>query len=255
MNVPMGPEQPLKSVGGRSQLRFDEVAVSRDRHLKAIPELVLGGVGAVGEEFRLLRAKVRALDDERRFRCFGIVSSTAGEGKSTIALGLAAAMAQQPDMKVLLLEGDLRKPALSNYLALPEDAMGLADWLTAGNAPTVHRLPHPALRVVTAGVPRASRPELLGGERMAEFLDAARSKFDVVLVDCAPLLPVADSVILQDLLDGFLFVVRSRRSPRETILKAVSHLKPDSVRGVVFNDHREIIPGYETYASRQYGYR
>jgi polysaccharide biosynthesis transport protein len=251
----MSPEQPLKSVGGRSQLRFDDVAVARDRHLKAIPELVLGGVGAIGEEFRLLRSKVRALDDQRRFRCFGITSSTAGEGKSTVALGLAAAMAQQPDVNVLLLEGDLRKPALANYLALPPADMGLADWLEGGKSPIVHRLSHPPLRVVTAGAVRASRPELLGDERMAEFLNVARDKFDMIIVDCAPLLPVADSVILQDLLDGFLFVVRSRRSPRETILKAVSHLKPDSVRGVVFNDHREIIPGYETYASRQYGYR
>ena len=250
------PETPFTAPHGRthSRLRLDEVTASRDRRLQAVPELVLGGVGAVGEEFRLLRSKIRALDDERRFRCFGVVSSTAGEGKSTVALGLAAALAQDSDRKVLLLEGDLRKPALTKYLELPK-SLGLADWLEGHGSPAVHCLPYPPLRVITAGEPRTSRPELLGGARMAEFLDLARSTYDIVVVDCAPLLPVADSVILQDLLDGFLFVVRSRRSPRETILKAVSHLKPGSVRGVVFNDHREIIPGYESYAARQYGYR
>lgn len=236
---------------------FEEARAARHSGQPQPPvaAMVVAGVGAVGEEMRLLRAKVRSLDDEKPFRCFGIVSSAPGEGKSTVALGLASAIAAERDRKVLLVDADLRKSALTEYLALAPGA-GLIEWLEGrvDKAP-LHRVEPPGFSVLTSGMPHDIQPELLGGERMERLLEAARSAFDVVIVDCPPLLPVADSVILQDLLDGFLFVVRARHSPRETILKAVSHLKPGRVRGLVFNGYREVIPGYQTYGYRTYGYR
>jgi polysaccharide biosynthesis transport protein len=236
---------------------FDEVRIARHSGQPQPPvaAMVVAGVGAVGEEMRLLRAKVRSLDEEKPFRCFGIVSSAPGEGKSTVALGLAAAIAAERDRKVLVVDADLRKSALTEYLALVPGA-GLSEWLEGTlEKPPLHRVEPPGFSVLTSGMPHNIQPELLGGERMEKLLEAARASFDVVVVDCPPLLPVADSVIMQDFLDGFLFVVRARHSPRETILKAVSHLKPGRVRGVVFNGYREVIPGYETYGHRTYGYR
>jgi Mrp family chromosome partitioning ATPase len=107
--------------------------------------------------------------------------------------------------------------------------------------------------LLSPGTPSNVRPELLGSERMASLLSAARETFDHIVVDCPPLGPVADSVILQDLVDGFLFVVRARHSPREAILKAISHLKPDRVRGTIFNDHRDVLPGPKAYGYHRYG--
>jgi capsular exopolysaccharide synthesis family protein len=209
------------------------------------------GEPVVAEEFRLLRAKVRALDAERRFRQFGIVSAAMGEGKSTIAIGLARAFAQEPDVRVLLVEADLRRPTLETYLGVAK-VPGLGEWLETGVGPIgLRRIGSGGFYMLSGGLPTHPRPpELLGSERMARMLESAQRSFDFVIVDCPPLVPVADAVMLQDLLDGFLLLVRERFTPVATITRALSRLKPDRIRGVVLNDHQEIVPrdgGYGAY--------
>jgi Mrp family chromosome partitioning ATPase len=208
----------------------------------------------LGEELRLLTARIKVLGEERPFRCMGIVSASGSEGKTTLAIGLAAALARQPGRRVLLVEGDLRRPAIEKYLGLiPEP--GLAEWLALGNGPLPVRLVQPAGISILSGGRAKVPPELLGSQRMARLLEGARRFFHYVVVDCPPITPVADSVVMQDLLDGFLFVVRARRTPRQAVLRAISQLKPDRVRGLLFNDQREILTGHYGYRySYKYGY-
>ena len=87
---------------------------------------------------------------------------------------------------------------------------------------------------------------------MAALIGACQLSYGYVVVDCPPLDPVADAVALQDLIDGFLLVIRARRSPRASIERAVSRLKENRVRGVVFNDQPVILPVGYGYG---YGYR
>jgi capsular exopolysaccharide synthesis family protein len=183
----------------------------------------------------------------------GFVSATGGEGKTTAALGLAAALARQPDRRVLLIEADLRKPSIDRSLGL-ERVDGLAEWLetTPASVP-LRRLMPQGFCLLSAGRSVTPHPELLGSSRMARLLQAARHAFDHVVVDCPPLAPVADSVVLQDLVDGFLFVVRVRHSPVETIQRALANVKPERVLGIVLNDHREMLRSYYSYGYRYYG--
>jgi Mrp family chromosome partitioning ATPase len=88
---------------------------------------------------------------------------------------------------------------------------------------------------------------------MESFLSVARQTFDVVILDCPPLVPVADSILLQDLVDGFLCVVRARYTPREVLKRALSNLKSEKILGLVLNNRREILASYERNAYRQYG--
>jgi Mrp family chromosome partitioning ATPase len=219
-----------------------EAAMRNSRVSAALSEPV------VAEEFRLLRAKVRALDAERRLRVFGIVSAAMGEGKSTIALGLARAFAQEPDTRVLLVEADLRRPTLENYLGLAK-VPGLGEWLETGVGPIgLRRVGSGGFYLLSGGLPTHQRqPELLGSERMVSVLESARRSFDFVVVDCPPLLPVADAVLLQDVVDGFLLLVRERFTPWTTISRALTRLKPDRIRGVMLNDHQEIVPRDSSY--------
>lgn len=219
--------------------------------LSPLPELIFTPGEEIAEEFRLLMARVKQIAVSRRFRRIGIMSAADAEGKSTVALGLAVAMAQE-QRSVLLVEADLRKPSLERTLQLTPGS-ALCDWL-AGTSGIVRtrRLGPTGPEFLGAGDTSTFRPELLGSARMASLLAAAERDYDFVVVDTPPVNAVADSVLLQEILDGVVFVVRSRVSPREAILKALSYLKPDKVQGVVFNAPRDILPGADGYGQRRY---
>ncbi len=210
-----------------------------------------GGLGL--EPFRVLRTKIKAafegmsmvetvLGEHRSVRCLGLVSATAREGTTAVTLGLAAALAQEPECRVLLVEAVLRAPAMERALGLASE-QGLSEWLRGGGEGLVpfRRVDPWGFFLLPGGAPSPQSAELLSSEPMVRLLTAARRSFDVVLLDCPPLETVADSVILQDLLDGFVLVVRARHASRDSIRQAVSDLRPNLVKGVVFNDRTEIV--------------
>jgi len=232
---------------------FEEIGEHTVSGMSSTLEAFMTQGSMQAESFRLLRAKVQNLAAEQAFRCIGLVSSTSGEGKSTMALGLATALAHEPRNRILLIDADLRKSSIGHYLGLPEGP-GLAEWLSGVRAtvPITRVLPQ-GFFLLSAGTARMSQPDQLTTDRLPMLLGMARRLFDFVILDCPPVLPVADAVILQDHLDGFLFVVRAAQSPRETVLRALSHLRPNLVQGVIFNDFRELVSSYHSYAFRQYG--
>jgi Mrp family chromosome partitioning ATPase len=207
----------------------------------------------VSEELRMLFANVRSIGEKDPFRSIGFVSAASGEGKTTLALGLAATIARERGRRVLLVEADLRRPGVERQLGLPRSA-GLGDWLEgfAGPLPVRKVLPS-GFDILAAGHSTSNAVDLINSQRMAYLLQSARLAYEYVLVDCPPLIPVIDSVLLQDQLDGFVFIVRACYSPRETIVKAVNRLKPGRIRGMVFNYERELVGGYYSYGFRRYG--
>jgi capsular exopolysaccharide synthesis family protein len=207
----------------------------------------------VGEELRLISARIQDLSRQRGARCLALTSPLPGEGKSTLSLGLAAALARQPGRRVLLLEVDLRRPSLTQALGLPPSA-GLGEWLHARVGKIPLRVVEPfGFSVLVAGQAELEQPEILGSRRMESLLRVARSQFDIVVLDAMPLVPVTDATIMQDLVDGFILVVRHRATPRDAVQQGLAKLHPGRVLGVVMNDYREILPTYTTYAYRRYG--
>jgi len=190
-------------------------------------------------QFTLLASRVRALGRDRRLRRIGVVSATRGEGKTTVALGLARALALE-ERRVLLIEAHVRWPAVDAALGLPRPSIGLLQYLEAPHSTVTVRRPAPeALWILSAGEGFLGRLE---ETRVTALLAAAQRAFDYVVVDCPPLLPPKDEVIRHDLLDGLLLVVRSRYSSRKTVRRAMARMKPGIFRGVVFNAHRELRP-------------
>ena len=212
---------------------------------------VLGSGHYLAEEFRFLAAKVAGLAKER-FTTIAVVSTGPGEGKTTVALGLTAALSRITDQRALLLESDLRQPSIERYLGLPR-AGGLSEFL-AGRTQSVlvRTISPPGFSVIGAGRERLAKPELLGSDRMSALIGACQLSYGYVVVDCPPLDPVADAVALQDMVDGFLLVIRARRSPKAAIERAMSRLKEHRVRGIVFNDQPQILRVGHAYG---YGYR
>jgi len=212
--------------------------------------------GATAEEFRSFAARVRYLSAEKPMRCFGVVSAVPGEGKSTVSAGLALALAKTGS-RVLLLEADLRCPSLCDHLGL-ERAVGVTDWLRTGAEPVRVQPVRPGGFLFLSGGRSLRQPEddpfgePAEVDRMRTLIEASRRQFDFVVVDCPPLLPVADAVVLQELLDGFIVVVRERYAPMEKILQALDRLDPEKLRGVVLNDHLEVLPRYKEYQGSYY---
>ena len=195
----------------------------------------------LGAELRTLAARVRALGRDKRLRRIGVIGGVAGEGCTTVALGLARALAAAPRQRVLLLELDLKHPAADRELQLGPPATGVARFLEGRSEIPVLRHPAPGLWVLSAGaggtaLERATAP------RLGRLLSAADRVFDYVVGDCPPLLPERQGSLLQGHFDAFVFVVRSRHAKRETLRRAAHLMRLEQVVGVVLNAHRDLIP-------------
>jgi Mrp family chromosome partitioning ATPase len=218
----------------------------------AVAQTILDGRSLPGEQFRLLGARLRALGRDKRLRRIGVVSATPGEGATTVSLGLARALALDRRHRVLLLELDLRRPALDQALGLTPPKIGLGEYLQGeGETPMLRRPIAGGFWLLSAGSHALEKPDILSSPRLAILLKAADRVFDYVIADCPPLMPAADAVVAQDLLDGFVFVVRSRHSPREMIQQAVSVLRAGAITGLVLNTHHDVLASYREYTYRR----
>jgi capsular exopolysaccharide synthesis family protein len=232
---------------------FEQDLTARNRP-DAVAAAVLSENSLAAEQFRLLGSRVRAIDRERPLRTIGVVSASPGEGKTTVSIGLARHLALGGRDRVLLVEADLRRPALDEALGLPPPTVGVRQHLEAGRGPLVIRRlsGNDGCWVLSAGEGTLRRPDVLASPRMVALLEAARASFRYVVVDCPPIAPVADAILLQDHLDGFVFVVRSRHAPREAVQRATEQLKAGAILGIVFNGHQEIIRSYYSYGYDHY---
>jgi succinoglycan biosynthesis transport protein ExoP len=206
----------------------------------------------VGEGLRAVGTRLRLERKDGRLRTLAVVSSVQGEGKTSVALGLAAAFARVGG-KVLLIDADLRRRDVCRSLGI-EPTRGLAEWLEGSLEPVpVRRVATGSFYVLAAGLDQC-RPEQLGSPRMPLLLTAAEHSFDPVILDCAPLLPVADSLELRDSVAGFLMVVRARFTPRRAVRRAASLLQREKLVGMVLNAESSSLSKRRRY-TYGYGYK
>ena len=231
------------------EVAFRDEGVVSLRKLVPIIESLEDHNSVVGEELRFFAANLLETCRRLKVSCLALTSALPGEGKSTLSVGLASALSREPGRRILVIEADLRRPSFTKALGLPP-AHGLREWLNGTLDYVPVRLIEPGgFFLVAAGETGLKRPELLGSPRMDALLRAGRRVFDLVLLDAVPVLPVADTVLMQDLVDGFQLVVRSRRTPRHAIHDSLAKLRADKVIGVVFNGHREYRGSYRDYGS------
>ena len=184
-------------------------------------------------------------------------SSVTGEGKSMLSVNLAALLAQQ-NRKVLLVDGDLRRPVLHRRLNLKTET-GLSSILASEDieqSAISAALPVegvPGLHVMPAGPVPPYPAELLGSAQMAEAMQVWRNEYDFVIVDGAPVLPVTDSVLLSNLADLTLVVARYKMTERQSLERSCRLLQSQGTQkvGVVLNAVERSANTYYQY----YGYK
>ena len=189
------------------------------------------------EQYRQLRTRLSHAEGASNLRTVLITSPQKGEGKSVTAANLALTMAQELQRRVIIVEADLRKPSLQHLFGLPPGP-GLAEYLSgAAELKDVMRfLPDHNLTVLDAGVSPANPAELLGSTAMRRLLDHLRTRFDRVILDTPPVLPLADVAVLAPLVDGTLMVVRAGVTPKPAIENALRAFDSSRLLGVVLNE-------------------
>jgi protein-tyrosine kinase len=204
------------------------------------------------ERYRLLRTRIKRAENGRQMRAIVVTSPAKGDGKSLTAANLALTMAQELHQRVLLLDGDLRRPSVAGLFGLPEGP-GLSDVLLGVcdlDAALVH-LTDQHLTVLPAGSPAAQPAELLGSAAMRRMLEGLRTRFDRIVIDMPPVGPLADVHVLTPMADGLLMVVRAGMTPKPAIERALSGLDMGKVLGLVLNAAEDSRDGY---GDSGYGY-
>jgi succinoglycan biosynthesis transport protein ExoP len=221
---------PVQRILGKSVLRPFSAAGSGRLELAAWQQWP----SAIAECFRLTLTSI-LLSDRTRLHPRAIVVSSAnpGEGKTTVLSNLGIALARV-DRRVLLVDGDMRKPRLHEVFDV-ENRIGFSDLLTGRTAPAIRETKIPNLFVLPSG--RSADERLLFTPQLGQLLLRFKAEFDMVLIDTPPLLQISDARLIAHHADAVILVV-AQYSSRESVLAARQRLAEDGSRllGTILNN-------------------
>jgi succinoglycan biosynthesis transport protein ExoP len=206
------------------------------------------------ESFRTLRTNLQFIGSGDGHRSFVVTSSIPGEGKSTSAVNLAIVTASA-GTSVVLIDADLRKPKVADYMGI-EGGAGLTDVLVgrADIDDVLQKWGTHDLHVLPAGRIPPNPSELLGSVAMVRLIEVLESKYDLVLFDAPPLLPVTDAAILSIHTGGALVMVAAGKTHKGQLKGSISALKNvgSKVAGVILT--MTPTKGPDAYGYGRYGY-
>ncbi len=206
-------------------------------------------------EFRRLLHKVQNAETGSEMKALLFTSAMLSEGKSTICSFLALTAARHKGMKTLLIDCDLRRPALHKFFAI-DRAPGMTGLLNGGLVAEecIRKTEIKTLDILPAGQISPHPAETLDVEAIGQLIEEMKFYYDLILVDSAPLLPVSDPMLLAPKMDGIVMVVKAGTTQREVVLRAVEILESSrhKILGVVLNNMNNRLPYYYDY--NYYGY-
>ena len=190
---------------------------------------------ATAEDFRRLRTNLQFIEADKDHKVLAVCSALPAEGKTTTAVNLALALAAAGH-RVLLIDADLRRPAIAERFGL-DNAAGLTNVLAGaiGLFQAVQNVPAVKLDVLTSGTIPPNPSELLASAQNARVIEESRARYDVVLIDTPPLLPVSDAAALAPATDASVLVCRANRTSSVEARRAAEALRSVSskIGGVV----------------------
>lgn len=207
------------------------------------------------ERYQGLRLKLEQMRQHGDLKLIAITSPGAGDGKTLTSINLAGVLARESDARVLLIDADLRRSSVSTELGITPGSPGFADLMAGAKKqlPDVIKRPEPCrFDVLPAGSSSYPIQKLFRSPQFAQVLAAARERYDYVLLDTPPLVPVFDAAVLARSVDGVIVVVAAERTPRRLLAAALDLLDPAKVVGIVFNADTSPIFGYSNSAYKPY---
>lgn len=188
----------------------------------------------IAEQYRVAVTRLALMSNEQKHPIVLITSSVIGEGKSTTTVNLGHTFAQALDKKTLIIDCDLKRPAVSKYMAMPRGP-GLADYWAGTHSldACLHRIGELPLWVLPAGTRSETTIELSKVRQLEQLLDEVRPQFDQILLDCPPVFPLADLHFLSRMADVMVFVIMAGKTSREVVEKALKTLRPQCQVGII----------------------
>jgi capsular exopolysaccharide synthesis family protein len=193
------------------------------------------------EKFRALAVRLDAMRKQHELNSLQVTSSVINEGKSFVSANLAVTLAKHSGSRTLLIEGDLHRPTVASMMGLNE-LKGINDWWSGTEQDITHflvRLNGTALWFLPSGKAYARPSEILHSARFAEAFVQLASRFDWIVVDSTPMLPVIDTNLWSRLVDGTLLVIREGVAPLKALKSGLQSLDHPKLIGVVINDASE----------------
>ena len=199
------------------------------------------------EQYRRLAATLHQTQSSTGLKVVMVVSAAASEGKTLTAANLALTLSESYRRRVLLIDGDLRRPALDTLFRI-DGSPGLHEGLTSDVEQLISlRQISQRLLVLPAGEATSDPIAGLTGERMRRLINEARNSFDWVIVDTPPVGLLPDANLLASMADGAILVVRAEATPYDLVQRAIDALGRDRILGVVLNRAPETNGAYYNY--------
>ena len=221
--------------------RLEELCFGWDlRQYKTHPLIALEKESPAAEQYKILREQVKRLCIQTEARSIAVTSPVKGDGKTSVVANLAVAMALDSEQQVLLIDADLRYPELHRYYGVPSSP-GLADYLRSDSKEDLSYYIQngflPNLRIMPAGKPEALSSELLARSKARGLIEEIISVFPgyQVIIDAPPILSTSDPLVLANMVDVIIMVVRAGKTPRKYLMEAVESLNSDKLKGIILS--------------------
>ena len=258
--LPLDENAQLDALARQSPPLASWLAVPADRILRPVPTpeqrlITISDPNSAGAEtFRVLSTRLAHLRHKRPLKKLLVTSAVGDEGKSVVSVNLAFTLARRKGERVLLMEADLRRPSASALLAT-SPLRGITDWhdhkLDLQDAfYQVEGLP---LWFLSAGKGVEEPLPLFESDVFAQMLDSVSDGFDWVVLDCPPMLPIADATSLSRLCDGVLVVAREGHTRKKILTRALASIEKSKQLGFIFNEVSALRASFDKYYGG-YGY-
>jgi capsular exopolysaccharide synthesis family protein len=204
-------------------------------------ECIIKPESPVTEAFRLLGVRLRDIRRNRTLKTILVTSTIPQEGKSTVAANLACALAQTTKQKVLLLEGDVRRPSQSNLFGITSRP-GVCEWLQGERSliKSMYHLKVPGVWIMPAGKTTKNSLELLQPGRISALIEQVTALFDTIVIDSPPILPLADTSVWMRVADGIILVARQGKTEKRQLQKGIEALPTEKLIGSLLNASKAV---------------
>lgn len=240
----------LEKLDNQNQVRFEFIA-QRTVDSKIDPRIITfyDLDSPVTEQYRTLRTNIQAINTPKPVRTITLTSSIHGEGKTISAINLALSMARESDNKrILLIDADMRRSRIGKYLGIKTEG-GLAEILSEGRAIDDFLLNITGvdnLTVMPAGKPPRNPAELLSSVKFRNLLSRLKTRYDYIIFDTPPIIPVTDTGLIGSHTDGVIMVVQASRTQRGVVKHSEGLLKQaqSKILGYILTNIQYHIPAY-----------